>query len=287
MSKRLVSASIGLPILLTAVWLGLPWYSAFIFIVAMAAALEMMRLAGILQSKLCLAFTLILTAFFITGAHTRALTGEPYSLQIPFLDFLDFINFEYVMLAACYIAASRLAFDAGMMRELGFVTALRICIYVGGFLSYAVLLRGLDQGMEWTLLALIAVMATDTTAFLVGRAIGKTPLAPNISPGKTREGAAAGFLGAIAATTGAALVMGLGVIIWEALILGAIVGVMAQLGDLVESRIKRNAEVKDSGWLIPGHGGILDRIDSIVFALPAVYYFVIWEIQSEGGGLLS
>jgi len=286
-SKRLVSASIGLPILLTAVWLGLPWYSAFIFIVAMAAALEMMRLAGILQSKLCLAFTLILTAFFITGAHTRALTGEPYSLQIPFLDFLDFINFEYVMLAACYIAASRLAFDAGMMRELGFVTALRICIYVGGFLSYAVLLRGLDQGMEWTLLALIAVMATDTTAFLVGRAIGKTPLAPNISPGKTREGAAAGFLGAIAATTGAALVMGLGVIIWEALILGAIVGVMAQLGDLVESRIKRNAEVKDSGWLIPGHGGILDRIDSIVFALPAVYYFVIWEIQSEGGGLLS
>lgn len=287
MSKRLVSASIGLPILLTAVWLGLPWYSAFIFIVAMASALEMMRLAGILQSKLCLAFTLILTAFFITGAHTRALTGEPYSLQIPFLDFLDFINFEYVMLAACYIAASRLAFDAGIMRELGFVTALRICIYVGGFLSYAVLLRGLDQGMEWTLLALIAVMATDTTAFLVGRAIGKTPLAPSISPGKTREGAAAGFLGAIAATTGAALVMGLGVIIWEALILGAIVGVMAQLGDLVESRIKRNAEVKDSGWLIPGHGGILDRIDSIVFALPAVYYFVIWEIQSEGGGLLS
>lgn len=287
MSKRLISASIGLPILLTAVWLGLPWYSAFIFIVAMASALEMMRLAGILQSKLCLAFTLILTAFFITGAHTRALTGEPYSLQIPFLDFLDFINFEYVMLAACYIAASRLAFDAGMMRELGFVTALRICIYVGGFLSYAVLLRGLDQGMEWTLLALIAVMATDTTAFLVGRAIGKTPLAPSISPGKTREGAAAGFLGAIAATTGAALVMGLGVIIWEALILGAIVGVMAQLGDLVESRIKRNAEVKDSGWLIPGHGGILDRIDSIVFALPAVYYFVIWEIQSEGGGLLS
>lgn len=284
MSKRLISASIGLPILLTAVWLGLPWYSAFIFIVAMASALEMMRLAGILQSKLCLAFTLILTAFFITGAHTRALTGEPYSLQIPFL---DFINFEYVMLAACYIAASRLAFDAGMMRELGFVTALRICIYVGGFLSYAVLLRGLDQGMEWTLLALIAVMATDTTAFLVGRAIGKTPLAPTISPGKTREGAAAGFLGAIAATTGAALVMGLGVIIWEALILGAIVGVMAQLGDLVESRIKRNAEVKDSGWLIPGHGGILDRIDSIVFALPAVYYFVIWEIQSEGGGLLS
>lgn len=284
MSKRLISASIGLPILLTAVWLGLPWYSAFIFIVAMASALEMMRLAGILQSKLCLAFTLILTAFFITGAHTRALTGEPYSLQIPFL---DFINFEYVMLAACYIAASRLAFDAGIMRELGFVTALRICIYVGGFLSYAVLLRGLDQGMEWTLLALIAVMATDTTAFLVGRAIGKTPLAPSISPGKTREGAAAGFLGAIAATTGAALVMGLGVIIWEALILGAIVGVMAQLGDLVESRIKRNAEVKDSGWLIPGHGGILDRIDSIVFALPAVYYFVIWEIQSEGGGLLS
>lgn len=284
MSNRLISASIGMPILLTAVWLGLPWYSAFIFIVAMAAALEMMRLAGILQSKLCLAFTLILTAFFITGAHTRAITGEPYSLLIPYL---DFINFEYVMLAACYIAASRLAFDTGMMRELGFVTALRTCIYVGGFLSYAVLLRGLEQGREWTLLVLIAVMATDTTAFLVGRAIGKTPLAPRISPGKTREGAAAGFIGAITATTCATIVMGLGVIIWEALILGAIVGVMAQLGDLVESRIKRNAEVKDSGWLIPGHGGILDRIDSIVFALPAVYYFVIWEIQSEGGGLLS
>lgn len=284
MSQRLISAAIGLPILLTAVWLGLPWYSAFIFIVAMASALEMMRLAGILQSKLCLAFTLILTAFFISGAHTRAATGDPYPSLLPFL---DFINFEYVMLAACYIAASRLAFDTGMMRELGFVTALRTSIYIGGFLSYAVLLRGLENGREWTLMLLIAVMATDTTAFLVGRAIGKTPLAPSISPGKTREGAAAGFLGAITATTCATIVMGLDVIIWEALILGAIVGVMAQLGDLVESRIKRNAEVKDSGWLIPGHGGILDRIDSIVFALPAVYYFVIWEIQSEGGGLLS
>lgn len=143
-------------------------------------------------------------------------------------------------------------------------------------------LRGLEQGLEWTLVVLIGVMATDTAAYFAGRAFGKTPLAPKISPAKTWEGAAAGFLAAMLATGMATLMLDLRVIIWEALILGALIGSLSQLGDLAESRIKRRAGVKDSGWLIPGHGGMLDRIDSIVFTLPAVYYFVIWEVQRQG-----
>jgi phosphatidate cytidylyltransferase len=163
-----------------------------------------------------------------------------------------------------------------------FGVVLAASVYVGGLLSYAILLRSVDQGREWMLLLLLVVFATDTTAFFGGRAFGKTPLAPNISPSKTREGAVAGMFGAVAASVLAANLLGIHAIMVETILLGVLVGALAQLGDLVESRLKRKAGVKDSGALVPGHGGILDRLDSIVFTLPAVYYFVIWEVQQKG-----
>ena len=90
------------------------------------------------------------------------------------------------------------------------------------------------------------------------------------------------MLGAIAASVFSNSVLGLDAIIWEVAALGLIIGVLGQVGDLAESRLKRKAGVKDSGWLIPGHGGILDRLDSIVYVLPATHLFIIWEIQQKG-----
>ena len=129
------------------------------------------------------------------------------------------------------------------------------------------------------MLLVLVTFTTDTSAFLVGRLAGKTPLAPSISPGKTREGAGGGLAGAVIASVALSSIMGLAASVLSSLLLGLLMGVAGQLGDLAESRIKRWADTKDSGRLIPGHGGVLDRLDSIVFNLVLVYYFVIWTVQ--------
>ncbi len=151
-------------------------------------------------------------------------------------------------------------------------------VYIGFLLATALMLRELtgegspDFGRNWLLFALLVTFAADTGAYGMGRAIGKRPMAPAISPNKTWEGSVGGFTSAV----GAALILGLllnfGVPVWQEAVIGGVVGVVAQCGDLVESKLKRIADVKDSGSIIPGHGGILDRVDSILLALPAVYY---------------
>ena len=124
----------------------------------------------------------------------------------------------------------------------------------------------------WTLF--VCVWASDTFAYFVGSFFGSNKLAPRISPNKTVEG----FLGSIVGTTAAALVVG-GLIFnfpfLQMIEAGILISISATLGDLVESVIKRFARIKDSGFLIPGHGGVLDRFDSILFAAPIFYYFAI------------
>ena len=286
MNARIASAIVGLPILLGAVWLGLPWFSAFIFIVALIATVELTRLVNMWNPSKChVGLPLIFTSFFILNGHTRAAGSPPP--EFPIFGLISPETYQaYTEISLAFmlllIWGSIVRDRKGDWSGAGVLMGIRISIFVGGFLWYAMRLRGLEQGLEWTLVLLIGVMATDTAAYFAGRAFGKTPLAPKISPAKTWEGAAAGFLAAMLATGMATLMLDLRVIIWEALILGALIGSLSQLGDLAESRIKRRAGVKDSGWLIPGHGGMLDRIDSIVFPLPAVYYFVIWEVQRQG-----
>jgi phosphatidate cytidylyltransferase len=151
-------------------------------------------------------------------------------------------------------------------------------LYTGFLLAHALALRQLGGddalGRSWLLFALLTTFATDTGAFFVGRAVGLHRMAPGISPGKTWEGAAGGFLLAALAALALSLVFDLGVAMWQAGLAGVAVGVAAQAGDLFESKLKRLSQVKDSGSIIPGHGGILDRLDSLVAAVPAVYYLV-------------
>lgn len=151
-------------------------------------------------------------------------------------------------------------------------------LYTGGLLGYAPLLASVEEtgrrgdGVAWMLMVLLGTAACDTGAYLVGSLIGRHKMIPHVSPGKTWEGLAGGVLGAVIA---ALALSGPLKLPWEsAVVLGLLVCAAAVSGDLAESLMKRAAGVKDSGHLIPGHGGILDRIDSILFVIVAVYWFM-------------
>lgn len=159
----------------------------------------------------------------------------------------------------------------GMVQQESF-TILGI-LYFGWFLGHLVLLRNLDDGFGHIIFLTMTVVFNDVLAYTSGRLFGKHKLAPEISPKKTIEGAAGGLLGSLAA----AFIFSYAVpsLSAGAVACGAIlIGIAAPLGDLVVSVIKRDMSVKDSGTLIPGHGGLLDRCDSLIFATPVYYYFV-------------
>jgi phosphatidate cytidylyltransferase len=144
-------------------------------------------------------------------------------------------------------------------------------------LTFAVRLHGTALVGKYLLLySLVITWIGDSAAYFVGRAIGKHPFAPHLSPKKTWEGAAASFLGSILiaiALAGSHLV---NIAVIHLVGMAAACNVAGQMGDLLESAYKRSAGVKDSGTLLPGHGGVLDRIDALILAMPVVWYYWLW-----------
>ena len=147
-------------------------------------------------------------------------------------------------------------------------------LYIGmPFNFYLLLYTTKPNGLVWTLFTIFAVVVSDAAALLVGSRIGRHPFFSSISPHKTLEGAIAGVVGAVVVMLiGVSGVLGISPL--HGLVLGFLVGTSAEIGDLVESQMKRLADVKDSSHLIPGHGGVLDRIDSILFPPILVYFYV-------------
>ncbi|MGI9253690.1 MAG: phosphatidate cytidylyltransferase [Thermomicrobiales bacterium] len=130
-------------------------------------------------------------------------------------------------------------------------------------------------GLSWTLVVILVTWIADTAAYLVGRSVGRHKLAPRLSPNKTIEGALGGLAGAVLVSLACFSLFGLpGGPLW-AVISGLLLGVAGQIGDLSESLMKRQAGVKDSGDIIPGHGGILDRIDALLFAFPVGWMLAV------------
>jgi len=145
-------------------------------------------------------------------------------------------------------------------------------IYVGGTLSAVAMVRSFDPTGAWVLLTMVLAWGSDTAAYFIGRKFGKTKLAPRISPKKTLEGSAAG----LAASVVGAVIMSFflpGMHALDAVALGVLAGGAGQAGDLMISVLKRSSGVKDSGGILPGHGGILDRVDALAFTAPATWAY--------------
>ena len=156
-------------------------------------------------------------------------------------------------------------------------------VYIGGFLAMYPRTRALPGGEHWVLFGLVAVSAGDTLAYFAGRAFGRRPLS-GISPNKTVEGAAGGLAGSIAFGGAYAAWFLPSVPLWFALAAAAGVGAIGQAGDLFESLLKRAAGVKDSGTLLPGHGGMFDRADALIAAGPALHLFATLSPLLGGRG---
>jgi phosphatidate cytidylyltransferase len=160
----------------------------------------------------------------------------------------------------------------------GLSSTIFVFVWVGGLGSFAALLLNPTlfphrHGVAFLLAAVLTTVAADVAALLVGSAMGRHPLAPSVSPNKSWEGLLAG---AVAAVLMAVVVVHF-IHPWtisKALVLGVVVAVVAPLGDLSQSMVKRHLGVKDMGRLLPGHGGILDRVDGLLFVLPATYFVV-------------
>lgn len=180
----------------------------------------------------------------------------------------------FLLVLLAFLAGMARRSTAAAMLESASATVLPAA-FVGLGLGHLLALRGLpgEDGPDLLFLLFVCVIASDTAAYYGGRLFGRRALAPTISPKKTREGAAAGLLGSVLAAFLAQAWFYRALPARHAVAVGLLVGVAGILGDLAESVLKRAAGAKDSSGLLPGHGGVLDRADSLLFAAPVLYYY--------------
>jgi len=149
-------------------------------------------------------------------------------------------------------------------------------LYIPFLLMHLVMLRQTPYGVQWLLVIMLIVMTNDSAAYYTGCTFGKHRLYPLVSPKKSIEGALGGLVGSVAGTLLARFTFFPQLTLIDALLTAILIGILGQTGDLFESLLKRSFGVKDSGTIFPGHGGVLDRLDSIIFAAPATYYYAIY-----------
>ncbi len=283
---RVLTAAVLGPIVLVAAVVGEPWISLLIGVAAFLAFVELVAMldAGGYQPPQVLAIVagMGLTAAGLIAANESRI-GGPLATVVAALDPPGLIAATLVVVVLLFAAAGfmrsdpRQGFVTWAMTTFGvtYVGLLLPTIVIvahlapdGGTAASSVGMFGIGSGAAWALTLVLVVWGYDTGAYLIGRVIGRTKLVTHISPSKTVEGLFGGLVAAtLAAGIGAALI---GLEPWHPLLIGPIVGLAAQAGDLAESMLKRAAGRKESGFIIPGHGGMLDRIDSFLFAAPVL-----------------
>ena len=260
-------------------------------LIGIALAAYVIQAGGILFAGFALGLGLIawfeyVRAFGERGMGLTLLTGF---LGIAALWYTGWQGNIELMLAAATLTVAVVLLESVLLRSsvsiVDAVTSVTGILYIGFPFAYMVMLRewpdtrmittqlgNFEFGCALIWIMFIGTWASDTFAYFTGSAIGRHKLCPSISPNKTIEG----FFGSLAGTTAAVAGLGIffGLPVQEMAILGLLIAVLATLGDLVESVAKRYAGIKDSGNIIPGHGGIWDRFDSVLFTAPLVYYFV-------------
>jgi phosphatidate cytidylyltransferase len=254
--SRVLVALVGLPVVLLIVWAGGWWLFALAGVAAVLALHEYALMIRSLRPVILAAYAGALLS--LLGAHLGGLewtvAGFLSTMVLAFL-----LHWIATTRQSATVAIASTVLGAG---------------WVGLCLAHLLLLRGIPSNGELaTFTVLLAVWAGDIGAFFAGRLAGRHKLAPALSPGKTWEG----FLFGTAATIFVAFVALYKqdyLSIWQSIVLGAVIAIAAPLGDLFESALKRDMQVKDSGRLLAAHGGVLDRIDSLLFAVVASYYLL-------------
>jgi phosphatidate cytidylyltransferase len=259
---RVLAAAVLVPLALGAAYVGGVLWSALVTLAVIGLFIEWLMVVGALHQRLAA----------VAGAIALALAGACLALA----------RFEPALLAAAVGLAA-----VAVLSSQGRFWAVAGFLYAGAALFAAVLLRA-DQEMGFAALVfvLLVVWATDIGGYFAGRGIGGPKLWPRVSPNKTWAGAVGGFLASLVVGCGFAA-SGIGRIV-PLLVLGGVLSVAGQLGDLFESAVKRRFGVKDSSHIIPGHGGLMDRLDSlvVVLVLAAIFGFVRHGADGIGRGLM-
>ena len=260
MLKRILTAVVGLPLLLAVVWLGGYWFTALAGTVATIAAWELGRMAKAWGQPPFLAAALPLTVLLAVSGRLVA------DLEVG-------VMYAVTVAALAVIAGAALVLGRQVRGTAGRVLS-TICtiLFLGGTLFHAQFVRAHDDGRMWILFLLAVTFAADTGAYAVGRTIGNRKLAPTISPRKTWEGAGGGLICAAVAGLMFGLATGTGPSVEWFAVTAVILGITGQVGDLYMSALKRRAGIDNSGAIFPGHGGLLDRTDSILFNIVALVY---------------
>jgi phosphatidate cytidylyltransferase len=266
---RLATAFVLLPLVLWIIWEGGVWLSVLLALAAAGCAWELNLLPMSLPEQPSELAELEADSAVLTGSGIVSM-GAAFIL--PLLPETHFAPLELILGALVVFAfADTLLFEERLERAPRRVgLAVMGAVYPGLLISALVPLRQLPLGFWWVLLALTVTWANDTGAYFAGRAFGRRKLYPRISPSKTWEGAAGGSL---ASVVGACVVQHFWLHtlpLWGAVLIGAGAAVLGPLGDLSESMLKRAFGAKDSSHLLPGHGGLLDRIDALLFNAPFV-----------------
>ncbi len=270
LSKRLLTAAVAIPLLILIFYAGGLWFLAlaeFVILVGMAEFYRMAEARGLLPQRwvgTIAALGIGLISFFGSGLYASLfLTASVFAI----------LSFQLTRLDI------RMAITGSAATLMG-------VIYVGWLLSHLILLRnwpvpagGPDIGFFFIILIIATTFLADAGAFFTGRSLGRHKLWPRISPGKTWEGAVGGVVVGTLGTVASKLVFDAwifetGMPLIHCLVLGPILCVVSIFGDLAESMLKRDAGIKDSGTIVPGHGGILDRLDSLLFTIPTTYYYL-------------
>ncbi len=279
-SPRVLTALVGIPIVLLIVWLGGAWLVGVTLFLALVAMRELVVAARRNRTPLVieLSYPLLLIVFFSAlriGTHLRP---EPAArlvatdAQPSFFTAFALLAVYAALLALLVFAIARYAKPKPVTLISVALTILSV-LYVS-LLAFLPLVQGTGHGRHLIWIVLLGVWSGDTAAYYAGRAWGRHKLT-TLSPGKSREGLWASVLTTTAVCAGLGAASDLGWV--HGLALGVVIGVFAPLGDLAESFWKRELNVKDLGSILPGHGGVLDRCDSLMFAAPAAYFYALWH----------
>jgi len=231
-------------------------------------------------------FTIFIAVAAIWGLYeVAAMTGALHMVAIPLFAVVggvplfgllyggDVVWLPVLVILMMLALVARVAVAGGAAASRGPRLVFIGAAYVGVLFPYFALLRNGPGGIEMLLLVILLVVVSDSGAYFVGMYLGRTKLAPKVSPNKTVEGAAGGLIATMAAGWLLLEIRGGSLGTGAVLLFSAMISLLAQLGDLAGSALKRSAGVKDSGWIFPGHGGLLDRTCSLVLAVVFAYYW--------------